>query len=175
MNIYHFHFELNGPCPIVCVILMAVGMHTKLLYSFSFNLRSLATHCNTALQYSIDIAMRDMELTDAKKRIFKMHHYAGFLQTGSHLLHNGNEYNYCTDLKQKAVSTHSSLTGLISHSMPEDDHQFLQQDQPCPPYGYSTLPRMSMPPYGRRPRYPMPPPHHPPHHMIGAPPLLDMQ
>lgn len=81
-----------------------------------------------------------------------------------------NEYNYCTDLNQKAVSTHSSLTGLISHSMPEDDHQFLQQDQPRPHYGYSSLPRMTMPPHGGGPRYPMPPPHHPPHHMMGAPP-----
>ena len=45
-----------------------------------------------------------------------------------------NEYNYCIDLNQKAVSTHSSLTGLISHSMPEDDHQFLKKDQPRPHY-----------------------------------------
>ena len=54
--------------------------------------------------------------------------------------------------------------------MPEDDHQFLQQDQPRPPYGYSFLPRMSMPPHGEGPRYPMTPPHHPPHHIIGTPP-----
>ena len=54
--------------------------------------------------------------------------------------------------------------------MPEDDHQFLQQDQTCPPYGYYSLLRMSIPPHGREPRYPMLPPHHPPHHMIGAPP-----
>ena len=58
-----------------------------------------------------------------------------------------NKYNYCTDLNQKAISTHSSLTGLISHSMPEDDHQFLQQDQPRPHYGYSSLPRMTIPPH----------------------------
>ena len=51
-----------------------------------------------------------------------------------------NEYNYCTDLNQKAVSTHSSLTGLISHSMPEDDHHFLQQDQPRPHYGILLCP-----------------------------------
>ena len=73
-----------------------------------------------------------------------------------------------TDLNQKAVSTHSSLTGLISHSMPGDDHQFLQQDQPRPHYGYSSLPTLSMPPHGGGPRYPLPPPHH--HHMMGAPP-----
>ena len=52
--------------------------------------------------------------------------------------------------------------------MPEDDHQFLQ-DQSRPHYGYS-LPRMSMPPHGGGPRYPLPPHHHPPHHMMGAPP-----
>ena len=54
--------------------------------------------------------------------------------------------------------------------MPEDDHQFLQ-DQSRPHYGYSSLPRMSMPPHGGEPRYPLPPPHHHrPHHIMGAPP-----
>ena len=69
------------------------------------------------------------------------------------------------------MSTHTSVTGLINHSMPEDDHQFLQQEQPCPHDGYSSLPRMGIPPHGGGPQYPLPPHHHPPpHHMMGAPP-----
>ena len=76
------------------------------------------------------------------------------------------------DLNQKAVSTHSSLTGLLS--LPDDDHQYMQQhDQRPPPFGYSSLPRMGIPPpvHGGEhlPRYPMPPPP-PPHHMMQGPP-----
>jgi len=76
------------------------------------------------------------------------------------------------DLNQKAVSTHSSLTGLLS--LPDDDQQYMQQqhDQRPPPFGYSSLPRMGIPPpvHGGEhlPRYPMPPP--PPHHMMQGPP-----
>ena len=61
-------------------------MRTKVMYCFSCY---LALYLKWYLQYSINItteqSFRYMEFIDAKIWIFKMHHYVGFLQIGSHM------------------------------------------------------------------------------------------
>ena len=77
-----------------------------------------------------------------------------------------------TDLNQKAVSTHSSLAGLIVTpfwSMIVSSYRKISPDHTMHIPIYLEL---SMPPHGGGPRYPLPSLHHHPlhHHMMGAPP-----
>ena len=65
----------------ICVILIVVGMHTKLMYYLSCYLALYVTQtiCNTATEQSL----RYMKFSDGKIWISKMCHYAGFSQIRS--------------------------------------------------------------------------------------------
>ena len=81
------------------VILLTVGMRTKLVCCFSCY---LAFKLEKYLQYSIGTAteqsFRYIKLTDAKIGLPKMHHYAGFWQIRSHIsIHASLEF-VLTDL-----------------------------------------------------------------------------